>query len=44
VLPEVRRHEFYEDPHADRMGAKATAVKRHANKLARDNARRARLY
>lgn len=40
VLAEVRRREFYEKP----TTAKASAVKRHAKKLARENARRTRLY
>jgi small subunit ribosomal protein S21 len=39
VLAEVRRREFYEKPTTERKRAKASAVKRHAKKLAR-NARR----
>jgi len=44
VLAEVRRREFYEKPTTERKRAKASAVKRHAKKLARENARRTRLY
>ena len=44
VLSEVRRREHYEKPTAERKRKKAAAVKRHAKKLARDNARRTRLY
>ncbi|MBO1915777.1 30S ribosomal protein S21 [Providencia rettgeri] len=40
VLAEVRRREFYEKPTTERKRAKASAVKRHAKKLARENARR----
>ncbi|EOG1480160.1 30S ribosomal protein S21 [Klebsiella pneumoniae] len=39
VLAEVRRREFYEKPTTERKRAKASAVKRHAKKLARENAR-----
>ncbi|STJ84561.1 30S ribosomal protein S21 [Escherichia coli] len=42
VLAEVRRREFYEKPTTERKRAKASAVKRHAKKLARENARRTR--
>ena len=44
VLAEVRRREFYEKPTTERKRAKASAVKRHAKKLAREYARRTRLY
>ncbi|MDV6315612.1 MULTISPECIES: 30S ribosomal protein S21 [Idiomarina] len=44
VLSEVRRREHYEKPTSERKRKKAAAVKRHAKKLARDNARRTRLY
>jgi len=44
VLAEVRRREFYEKTTTARKRAKASAVKRHAKKLARENARRTRLY
>ncbi|OZI14979.1 30S ribosomal protein S21 [Escherichia coli] len=44
VLAEVRRREFYEKPTTERKRANASAVKRHAKKLARENARRTRLY
>lgn len=44
VLAEVRRREFYEKPTSVRKREKASAVKRYAKKLARENARRVRLY
>jgi len=40
----VRRREHYEKPTTVRKRAKAAAQKRHAKKLARENARRVRLY
>jgi len=44
VLSEVRRREFFEKPTSERKRKKAAAVKRHAKKLSRENARRTRLY
>ena len=44
VLTEVRRREFYEKPTQERKRKQAAAVKRHAKKIARDQARRTRLY
>ncbi|AHN25037.1 30S ribosomal protein S21 [Gilliamella apicola] len=44
VLAEVRNREFYEKPTTIRKRAKAAAVKRHAKKLERENARRTRQY
>ncbi|HXH03691.1 MAG TPA: 30S ribosomal protein S21 [Candidatus Competibacteraceae bacterium] len=44
VLSEVRRREFYEKPTQERKRKAAAAVKRHLKKLARENARRTRLY
>jgi len=44
VLSEVRRREFYEKPTQERKRKQAAAVKRHQKRLARDNARRTRLY
>lgn len=44
VLSEVRRREFYEKPTQERKRKKAAAVKRHLKKLARESARRTRLY
>jgi small subunit ribosomal protein S21 len=44
VLSDVRRREFYEKPTSERKRKKAAAVKRHAKKLFRENARRTRLY
>ena len=44
ILSEVRRREHYEKPTTVRKRAKAAAKKRHAKKLARENARRVRMY
>jgi len=44
ILAEVRNREFYEKPTTVRKRAKAAAVKRHAKKLERENARRTRSY
>lgn len=44
ILAEVRNREFYEKPTTVRKRAKAAAIKRHAKKLERENARRTRLY
>jgi small subunit ribosomal protein S21 len=44
VLSEVRRREFYEKPTAERKRKKASAVKRHLKKMARENSRRTKLY
>ncbi len=44
VLSEVRRREFFEKPTWERKRKKAAAKKRHLNKLARENARRVKLY
>lgn len=44
VLTEVRRREFYEKPTQERKRKRAAAVKRHMKKLAREQARRTRLY
>lgn len=44
VLSEVRRREFFEKPTWERKRKKAAAKKRHLKKLARENARRVRLY
>jgi small subunit ribosomal protein S21 len=44
VLTEVRRREFYEKPTQERKRKRAAAVKRHAQKLARETARRQRPY
>lgn len=44
VLSEVRRREFYEKPTAERKRKQAAAVKRHAKKVFRSNARRVRMY
>ena len=44
ILAEIRAREFYEKPTTIRKRAKASAVKRHAKKLSRENARRIRLY
>ena len=44
VLADVRAKEFYEKPTWIRKRKKATAVKRHAKKMSRENARRIKLY
>ncbi|SEG56958.1 30S ribosomal protein S21 [Marinobacterium sp. YM272] len=44
ILAEVRRREAYEKPTTQRKRAAAAAVKRHAKKVSRENARRVRLY
>ena len=44
ILADVRSREFYEKPTTVRKRAKASAVKRQAKKLARENARHNRLY
>lgn len=44
ILAEVRRREAYEKPTTQRKRAAAAAVKRHAKKIQRENARRVRLY
>ena len=44
ILAEVRSREFYEKPTTIRTREKASAQKRHAKKLARENARHTRLY
>jgi small subunit ribosomal protein S21 len=44
ILSEVRRREFYEKPTQERKRKQAAAVKRHAKKVSRENARRTRLY
>ena len=44
ILSEVRRREFYEKPTTGRKRAKASAVKRHAKKIARENAKQKRFY
>lgn len=44
ILAEARRRKRYEKPTTVRKRAKASAEKRHAKKLARENARHTRLY
>jgi len=44
ILAEVRKREAYEKPTTARKRAAAAAVKRHAKKLQRENARRVRPY
>jgi small subunit ribosomal protein S21 len=44
ILAEVRKREAYEKPTTARKRAAAAAVKRHAKKMQRENARRVRLY
>ena len=44
ILTELRRREFYEKPTQERKRKRAAAVKRHMKRLAREHARRRRLY
>ena len=44
VLSEARRREYYEKPTTVRKRKLAAAIKRHHKKLAREMARRQRLY
>lgn len=44
ILAEVRSREFYEKPTTIRKREKASAKKRNAKKIARENARHSRLY
>lgn len=44
ILAEVRSREFYEKPTTIRKREKASAKKRNAKKVARENARQSRLY
>ncbi|MGI4816674.1 MAG: 30S ribosomal protein S21 [Janthinobacterium lividum] len=44
VLAEIRRREFYEKPTTKRKRAKSSAIKRLAKKIARENAKRIRMY
>ncbi|VFP79051.1 30S ribosomal protein S21 [Buchnera aphidicola] len=44
ILSETRRREFYEKPTTEKKRAKASAIKRLAKKLARENAKRTRMY
>jgi small subunit ribosomal protein S21 len=44
ILTEIRRREFYEKPTQERKRRKAAAVKRHMKRVAREHARRERLY
>ncbi|QJC28196.1 MULTISPECIES: 30S ribosomal protein S21 [unclassified Enterobacteriaceae] len=44
ILSEVRRREFYEKPTTERKRTKASAIKRHAKKIARENLKKIRLY
>ena len=44
VLTELRRREYYEKPTQERKRKRAAAVKRHMKRIAREHARRRRLY
>ncbi|MFC6276626.1 MULTISPECIES: 30S ribosomal protein S21 [Psittacicella] len=44
ILAEVRNREFYEKPATIRKRLKATAKKRNAKRVARENSRHNRLY
>lgn len=44
VLTDVRKHEYYEKPSQRRKRKRAAAIKRQLKRLAREQARRTRLY
>ena len=44
VLTEVRRREYYEKPTEERKRKRAAAIKRHLKRLAKEQARRTRMY
>lgn len=44
ILSEIRKREFYEKPTTERKRAKASAIKRLAKKISRENSKRIRLY
>ena len=44
ILAAVRAREFYEQPTTIRKRENATRAKRHAKRVARENARNTRLY
>ncbi|VFP84804.1 30S ribosomal protein S21 [Buchnera aphidicola (Cinara splendens)] len=44
ILAEIRRREFYEKPTTKRKRARSSAIKRLAKKIARENAKRIRMY
>ncbi|XBC40807.1 MAG: 30S ribosomal protein S21 [Buchnera aphidicola (Nurudea yanoniella)] len=44
ILSEIRRREFYEKPTTERKRAKASAIKRLAKKLSRENLKKIRMY
>jgi len=44
VLTDVRKHEYFEKPSQERKRKHAAAVKRQAKRIARETARRTRLY
>jgi small subunit ribosomal protein S21 len=44
ILTELRRREYYEKPTQERKRKRAAAVKRHMKRMAREHARRRRMY
>ncbi len=44
ILTELRRREYYEKPTQERKRKRAAAVKRHMKRMAREHARRQRMY
>ena len=44
VLTDVRKNEYFEKPSQERMRKRAAAVKRQAKRIARESARRTRMY
>ncbi|MCW5197010.1 30S ribosomal protein S21 [Buchnera aphidicola] len=44
ILSEMRKREFYEKPTTKRKRSRASAIKRLAKKLSRENAKKIRMY
>ncbi len=44
ILAEIRRREFYEKPTIQRKKAKASAIKRYAKKISRENIKKSYRY
>lgn len=44
VLTDVRKNEYFEKPSQERKRKRAAAVKRQAKRIARESARRTRMY
>ncbi|HHQ68768.1 MAG TPA: 30S ribosomal protein S21, partial [Halothiobacillaceae bacterium] len=44
IISEMREREYYEKPTAERKRKKAAAIKRNQKRLAKEQARRVRMY